>query len=747
MSEFNGVRTDLEHVDGFIHKLQSTLDKQPNREDVDKNVQGCVDVVVQHLNLLENIAQESECEIKSNFLICSEYQMDVDNVVIRLQTFKTRFDQWLTDDSPLERKLAAIEEYEKSNGELQREIASLIERRHQLQMTFPEREMSRQVFTCQEMVNRSAQDINLERNRLDQLVSLAKEYEQTLHEFAKIIVIADTLVQTKIIVNDYESLQIEIQKHRKFFVNLSHCRSILDSLEEHLDPMTRDRHIDLHHRLHDSATDILEKASGKAQTLAMAASRWTSLEKEMRDEKQWLEIVQQRIPDLAAVSSADYDRYITMYQTLATDLAYHHSKWLQLAAVAVKLQELVTAPRLEDECNASLFVVFQLKEDLQKDLRKLNKFRQSWDLYEEASNKIENWMADTEHQLDKINIPNFSEQYPLEHLRIFWEIKAHFELHSSIKKDARNNFEQAFQILPVTDEVLQREFWARLHQKWETIDGRINQIFDQIMSNMSDVNTTDEDKLSILEQELIELNNNLNFTKGVIKNQNELQLYIERLQILNKRVTIVGTELGQLGLKTYIDSEKVGELFTFSHRISMQVSEELDNALLLQDQLNRISMGIIKIRMSQKSVVATMEHCENVERSSSEVVENTLTEVERCHEDMASYWQEIMQLRQLLHTLPQPLKLSVSPVMLERDISQLQDDHDILMGRCDKLIKLLRHLLLLWRAFEAQLHQAQQSIQQTDYTMELLKVHGQIDYDRLVKATERLEVSLFCNCC
>lgn len=742
MAEFNGVKTDLEQVDGFIQRLQTNLEQQPNQDVVDKNMQGCVEVVVQHLSVLENIAQESECEIKSNFLICSEYQMDVDNVLQQLQSFKTHFDEWLSNDSPLERKLVAIDEYERNNQLLQKEITGLIERRHQLQMHFPEREMSRQIFGCQEMACRSAQDINLERNRLDQLVSLAKEYEQTLHEFAKIIVIADTLVQTKIIVNDFESLQMEIQKHRKFFVNLSHCRSILDSLEEHLDPMTRDRHIDLHHGLHDSATDILEKASEKAQKLALAASRWTNLEKGMREEKQWLQIAHQRIPDLSAVSSSDYDRFITMYQTLATDLAYHHAKWLQLTTIAVKLQQLITAPKIEEYCNESLFAIFQLKEDVHRDLRKLNKFRQNWTLYEEASNKIENWMTEADNQLKKINIPNFSVKYPLEHLRIFWEIKAQFELHSSIKSDARNNFEHSFQILPVTDEIMQREFWARMHQKWELVNGRINEIFDDIMSNMSDANTPDEDKLSILEQELIELNNNLNNTKGVIKNQNELQLYIERLQILNKRVTIVGTELGQLGLKAYIDSERVGELFTMSHRISMQISEELDCALLLQDQLNRISMGVIKIRMNQKAIVETMEHCENVERSSSDVVENTLAECERCHEDMAVYWQEIMHLRQLLHTLPQSLKLSVSPVLLERDISQLQDDHDILEGRCDKLIKLLRHLLVLWRSFEDQLQLTKQSIQQTDYTMELLKVHGQIDYDRLVKSTERLEVSV-----
>lgn len=102
-----------------------------------------------------------------------------------------------------------------------------------------------------------------------------------------------------------------------------------------------------------------------------------------------------------------------------------------------------------------------------------------------------------------------------------------------------------------------------------------------------------------------------------------------------------------------------------------------------------------------------------------------------------------MTQRQLLHTLPMRLRVTMSPGKIEREISSLQDEHAAIEGRCKALLSSLQQRLALWRRFHMQLEVVQQSVQQADYMIEVLAIQGTVDYDRLLKATERLEVSLY----
>lgn len=72
----------------------------------------------------------------------------------------------------------------------------------------------------------------------------------------------------------------------------------------------------------------------------------------------------------------------------------------------------------------------------------------------------------------------------------------------------------------------------------------------------------------------------------------------------------------------------------------------------------------------------------------------------------------------------------------------VQEAHSALESACHGACARLRSRVQLWRRYERQLEMVQGAVREADYMVELLTVQGQVDYDRLLKATEKLEVSL-----
>lgn len=192
--------------------------------------------------------------------------------------------------------------------------SELLDTAHTLLYDQPGNIIPEEIHTAHEMTKLIERNVYVERERLLQLLGLADEYEQTLQEFAQIIQIAENLLNSPICVITLEHLREEMQKHRKFFVNLNHCRAILESLESNLDFETRAKHSGLHEELHDKATALLDQAASRAQQMALAASRWMLLEQGVKEERGWLQVAHQRVPDLQTVTSSDYEQYISLYQ-------------------------------------------------------------------------------------------------------------------------------------------------------------------------------------------------------------------------------------------------------------------------------------------------------------------------------------------------------------------------------------------------------------------------------------------------
>lgn len=211
-------------------------------------------------------------------------------------------------------KLEELDKLETMNQCHMWKTATLLTASHELLRDYPGKHIPEETYAAHEMTKIIEHGVCIERERLLQLLALAEEYEQTLREFAQITDIAENLLGSPISVMSLEHLQEEMQKHRKFFVNLNHCRAILESLEGNLDPETRTKYADLHEELHGRAISLLDQAASRAQQMALAASRWILLEQGVKEERGWLQVAHQRVPDLQTVTSSDYDQYISLYQ-------------------------------------------------------------------------------------------------------------------------------------------------------------------------------------------------------------------------------------------------------------------------------------------------------------------------------------------------------------------------------------------------------------------------------------------------
>uniref|UniRef100_A0A8D8BCI2 Nesprin-1 n=2 Tax=Culex pipiens TaxID=7175 RepID=A0A8D8BCI2_CULPI len=710
---------------------------QPNND-----VVKCFELTANELRHLDNEITSLETEYRRKQVYTDDLAGTLQDVNAQFDVIDEKLSNVINNETlPINKKLLQLDELEQQYLECAKRLRSVPTELQTIMDSTFDSYFETLLETAGKKSRKLSHSVIIERNKLNQLNSLAEEYEQTLLEFQDITDAAESFIKNNIVTNSLEELQEEMQRYRKFFVNLNHCKMILESLESNLDPITRLKHAELHSSLYNQTASILEKAVDKAAKLAQVASKWTILQKEMRNESQWLQIAQQRVPDLQNVSSEDFEQFITLYESLYQDIVYHHAKMIQQNDVAKKMQEHVSAPILEKESNEALTVIVQLREEVSLHLNMLVKYKLHWNNYNNSADKLGEWICSCQKTLREIHIPSNLVDTPVEDMRNFWEIKAQYEvLNNKVYKSACDSFDRALSTVNVSDEPLQRQLHGQLLENWLDVSSTISQIQNNISESMKTDSTTVRDKIAFIEQELQEITTLFNNTKGVLKSQEDLYAYIEKIQMLRTRIHLIDSELGQIALGADSNTEKISDIFGISRNISQQINEEYEAAetffKFLEDIENGIKEEEINLSQISKILDTTNVNCKRPD------VQKSLDDCIQCQLLLSDSWNKLMRLRQMLHTLPMNLKVSVSPLQTERALSLLQTTHNDLEQRCGNIIIQLKHRLTLWNKFHRQLEMIQEHIQETEFMMELMQLQENADYQRLLTATERLDALL-----
>lgn len=530
LNELDQIVTTADSLSKYFKESDNTIDSTEKIQ-----IQNCLTNLRKQINAVSNVTKKNGSELHNDMSRWNDFIILIESINTKITELRNQYEALqFDDDSPINILIEQLNDLDDKIATQLNEISIATQTARGLMRDFPSHSVPIDVYELYENARNIEDSVALEKNRLLQLKDLSEEYEQTLKQFGQIIRLTQSLVDQPIQASSFDDLQQEMQKHRKCFVNLSHCRMILQSLEQNIDSESRKQHLNMHQSLIDKAAEILDKASERAQHIALAASRWTVLENGLVEEIQWLHLAQQRVPDLSEVSTVDHERIITLYKSIFTDINQHHARIIHFTNLALQLQDLVSAPKLQEEANDCLAQHLRLHEDISIILRRLSMFGESWSTYETLTDRLEQWMLQTDRELTHINIPTDLQTEPNENTRIFWEIRVHYGVYNKIRKQITNSLEHSIEILPIRDELLQRQFHQQLEERWANLTKKIESIQNTIVNSLSDVPT--EEKLDVVRKELNEIQMLMTSAKTVIKNEDELNVYIERMQVLNNRL-------------------------------------------------------------------------------------------------------------------------------------------------------------------------------------------------------------------
>merc|ERR1712045_486984 len=400
--ELKNIKDEIEVIEETVDELVEVTDMavEVMNDESKVTISSCVNSLSEHVKIVKLHRQQSEDELSDSGDKWDEYLEGVKTVSNLIQDLRTEVEKTESSDNVLEEKVEALESLQTMNKGHMNKVKYLIATGNGLASDLQEKNLPEEVYNMFENAKKIDNNITKEKDTAISLLISKGEYEQTLGEYENLIEAAELFINNKPKVLDIVHLNQEIEKQKKFFINLSHCLQVLQSLQGGFSEEVKNHYSDQHHMLNEKSEVILNKAAEHINNLSEALNVWSEFEIRNRELFTKLQETKDEFNNMEEIKTKNFDMVLSK-------LNYHKLNFEEIIFENYKnrnrlleVQNWVLSEELSYKSNALLNEIQFIRDNISERIEQLDKFSPLWKEYEQINSNIHTWIGAAEDQME-----------------------------------------------------------------------------------------------------------------------------------------------------------------------------------------------------------------------------------------------------------------------------------------------------------------------------------------------------------
>jgi hypothetical protein len=206
---------------------------------------------------------------------------------------------------------------------------------------------------------------------------------------------------------------------------------------------------------------------------------------------------------------------------------------MQLRTVSETLRGIITCPQLDQGLSDPLVEqLLDLSGRVTSGLQSLVSFRDSFSSYDRLMGRLKAWLQRAEGKMDGLSLAQQSTRI---HPYDFWELKAQLESQAPLRNEATILLDQSLRGLQVTDSPGIRANFANFDDRWNSLLSSVASTEEQSLQLQLESGGDGGDvsaKLQVMGGELEDMAEIISSMRIQVESEDELYLYLEKLQVL-----------------------------------------------------------------------------------------------------------------------------------------------------------------------------------------------------------------------